>query len=68
MVVKIDASGLAVAPLEDEPPLQVDAEGVPPCQISAQPFKVVAWRRSKVGICCRVIQQLQFVEEAIAQV
>lgn len=44
VVNQFNAMGMALDPLETNPPLVIHANAVLPCTIAAQPFQAVAWR------------------------
>ena len=64
MVVEIDARRFtsSAIPLEDEPPLFVDADRVETVEIAVQLFKVVAGWHAQILIGCGVIDHLEFAE------
>src|SRR5437660_4263265 len=70
VVVEIDAFCLASAavPMEDQPPLAVDADRVEPRQIAAQLLEVIAGRHPQVLIGRRVVDHLELAEEPAFEV
>jgi hypothetical protein len=70
MVVQIDARRFtpAAIPLEDEPPLLVDADRMEARQIAMHFFEVVAGRHPQVLIRGRVVDHLDFAEQAAFEI
>ena len=70
MVVQIDAGRFTAAaiPTKDKSPLPVDPNGMKPIKIAAQLLEMVAGRHPQVLIARRVVNHLEFSEEAAFQI
>jgi hypothetical protein len=70
VVVEIDALRLASAalPLEDQPPLLVDADRMKRRQIASQLLEMVAGRHAQVLIGCGVVEHLEPPKEAAFEI
>ena len=70
MVVEVDIRCFASAaiPPKDEPPLTVDPDRVIVCQLAPQLLKMIARRHAQVLIGRRVVDHLEFSEQAVLQI
>src|ERR1700730_18510226 len=77
MVIQLNAIALWIyifrltptaIPPKNQPPSLVDANRVEAGKIAPQLLKMVAGRRSQIAVRCRIVDHLDFAEQAIFQI
>lgn len=68
MIVEIDIARFAAIPSEDQSPLGVHPNAMPPLKGTGQALKTIAWRNPKIGVTGCIIDHLQLAKDPIPKI